>query len=104
MWQWLRYVLVPELNQILSILKEILATQVALLKGQTTMSKELDDLTAAVTKQTTVVGSAVTLIQSLAQQIIDAKNDPVAIEALAGQLNSSADALAAAVTANTPSA
>lgn len=102
MWQWLRYVLVPELNQILSILNKIQAIQEALLKGQTNMSKELDDLTTAVTKQTSVVGSAVTLIQSLAQQIIEAKNDPVAIEALAEQFNSSADALAAAVAANTP--
>lgn len=64
----------------------------------------LDDLKAQVQKNTDVEASAVTLIQGIAQQLKDAGNDPAKIQALSDQLKSSADALAAAVTANTPAA
>lgn len=64
----------------------------------------LDDLTAQVAANTSAEQSAVTLIQGLAQQIAAAVagGDSAALEALAGQLNSSAAALGAAITANTP--
>ena len=64
----------------------------------------LDDLTAQVAANTSAEQSAVTLIQGLAAQIAAAvtNNDSAALEALAGQLNSSAAALGAAITANTP--
>jgi hypothetical protein len=63
---------------------------------------DLGPLTAQVTANTDVEGSAVTLINGLAAQIIALKNDPVALQALADKLKASADALATAVTANTP--
>lgn len=81
-------------------------------QGRITM-KELEDLTAAVTANTTVEQSAATLITGLAGQVqalADAAKtagtgvDPAAVETLAQQLNTSATALSAAITANTPAA
>lgn len=65
------------------------------------MSAELDALTAAVARDVEVETSAITLINGLAAQIVALKNDPVALQALADSLTTSADALAAAVAANT---
>lgn len=68
----------------------------------------LDNLTAAVTRQTTVEQSAITLIQGIAKQLADLiansgnTVDPAALQAIVDQMGSSEDALAAAVTANTP--
>lgn len=66
----------------------------------------LTDLQAQVAANTSVEASAVTLIQGLAAQIAAAvgANDTAALQALSSQLNSSATALAAAVTANTQTA
>ena len=66
------------------------------------MSAQLDKLTTEVSETKTVVASAVTLIEGLAQQIRDLKDDPVALEALATELDATTNALAAAVAANTP--
>jgi hypothetical protein len=68
------------------------------------MAADLTALTAQVTANTQVEASAVLLIQGLAAQITALQNDPVALAALATQLNTSATALAAAVAANTPAA
>ena len=64
----------------------------------------LDDLQAEVARNTSVEASAVTLIQGLAAQIAaaTANNDTAALAKLTSDLSASADALAAAVTANTP--
>jgi hypothetical protein len=67
-----------------------------------TLMADLTALTAAVTQNTTVEASAVTLIQGLAAQISANLTDPVALASLTNQLNTSATALAAAITANTP--
>jgi hypothetical protein len=66
----------------------------------------LSDLQAQVAANTSVEASAVTLIQGLAAQIATAAaaSDTAALQALSSQLNSSASALAAAITANTPAA
>ena len=68
------------------------------------MSAELDALTAQVAQNTSIEGSAVTLIQGLASQIAAVAEDPAQVKALTSQLATSATALAAAITANTPSA
>jgi hypothetical protein len=65
-------------------------------------SPQLDALTAEVTRNTDVDNSAIALINGLAAQIIALKNDPVALQALADSMKASSDALATAVTANTP--
>lgn len=75
-----------------------------ILNQEKNVMSAIDDLTAQVQANTSAEQSAVTLIQGLAKQIQDAVNsdDSSALESLAQQLNSSAAALGAAVTANTP--
>lgn len=66
------------------------------------MASDLTALQAQVAQNTTIEESAVTLINGLAQQIADLKNDPAALQALADSLNGSATDLSNAITANTP--
>jgi preprotein translocase subunit YajC len=84
----------------------ILATSLQHYRQGRKLMSALTDLQAAVTAETTVVASAVTLINGLAAQIASAvaANDSVALEALSTQLTASSAALSAAVTANTPAA
>ena len=66
------------------------------------MSASLDRLTREVAESRTVTESAVTLLDGLAQQIRDLKDDPAALEALANDLDSQQQALAAKISENTP--
>jgi hypothetical protein len=86
-----------KLDRIISMLGEVIHKEVV-------MAGELDALTAQVTENTTLEGSAITLIQGIAQKLADAiaAGNPAALTALQVQLKTSADALAAAITANTP--
>lgn len=63
---------------------------------------ELDDLTAQVAANRTVIDSALALINGIADRIKAAGVDPAKLSALTADLKSEDDALAAAVTANTP--
>lgn len=69
---------------------------------------KIEDLQDAVAKQRSVEQSVVTLIQGLAQQITDLKNQggasPQQLDQLLSDINSNTQALADAVTANTPQA
>jgi hypothetical protein len=73
-----------------------------LLQRTTHMSAELDALTAQVASNTTVIGSAITLIQGLRQQIIDAGTDPVKLQALTDELAQVDTNLANAVASTPP--
>ena len=73
------------------------------IKRKNIMSSEFDALTAQVAANTTVEGSAATLIAAIAAQLA-AEPTPAQVSALAAQLKTSADALSAAVVANTPAA
>lgn len=71
------------------------------------MASKLEDLQAAVAAETTVVNSAITLLNGIAQRIADAvaaarAGDDQALTALASEVASETQALAAAVAANTP--
>jgi len=66
------------------------------------MTQALDDLRAKVEANSSVIDSAVTLINTLAQQIRDNIDDSDALEELASGLDTKSQALAAAVAANTP--
>ena len=66
------------------------------------MANELADLTTQVTETNTVIDSAVVLIQGLKAKLDAAGTNPVALKALSDSLNTSEQALAAAVVANTP--
>jgi translation initiation factor 1 (eIF-1/SUI1) len=86
---------------------ERLATLVAhLTKKVLEMSAQLDALTAAVAANTTVTGSAIELLNGLHAKIVELLAqetiDPVAVQALADELSAKTQALADAVTANTP--
>jgi hypothetical protein len=89
---------------------QILAAQLTNLTAQQQKENELMSamtdavtaLTNQVTANTTVEGSALVLIQGIAAQITAAAGNPAQVTALASQLKTSADALAAAVAANTP--
>lgn len=62
---------------------------------------KLQDLQAAVQAEDTVIASAVTLINGIAQRIADAGTDQDALDALTTDIQNQAASLAAAVTANT---
>lgn len=66
----------------------------------------LTDLQAKVAANTSVDQSAITLLQGLKQRLDDAlaNNDTAALQQLSADLGSSNDALAAAVSQNTPAA
>lgn len=65
------------------------------------MSQELEQLESQVKRVTSVAGSAVTLIQGLAAEIVRLKDDPVKLQALADELAATSTALGDAVAANT---
>jgi hypothetical protein len=64
--------------------------------------KELDDLTVQVKANTDAEASAVTLLGQLSDLIKAAGTDPAKLAALTSSLDSSKQALAAAILANTP--
>jgi predicted nucleic acid-binding Zn-ribbon protein len=90
--------------EVIERLKRVEAKLDQILQQEQTMSKELDALTTQVKQNTDLEQSAVTLIKGLADQIAAAKDDPVRIDALTQELKTKADALAQAITANTPPA
>jgi predicted RNA-binding Zn ribbon-like protein len=73
-----------------------------LIKKGAGITMTLDELQVQVTENTSLEQSAITLIQGIAAQLAAAAQDPAKIQALSDQLNASADALAAAIQANTP--
>jgi len=93
---WIFVTILSKLNSIIERLNRIMAL--------------LDNLNAAVARETTVEQSAITLIQGIAKQLADliAKSgntvDPAELQKIVDGMNANQDALAAAVTANTPAA
>lgn len=81
----------------------------SILTGDQIMASKLEDLTADVSAETTVVNSAITLLGGIAARIDAAvaaarAGDDAALTALSGEVRSETQALAAAVAANTPAA
>jgi hypothetical protein len=89
---------------LVSCLQRVDAKLDKLLQGANVIMADLSELTAEVTRNTSVEQSALTLIQGLAAQIAAAGTDPVKLKALQVQLTANDDALAAAIAANTPAA
>lgn len=87
----------PNEDKILELLSIII-------KNQTNMASDLTELTAAVAKDTEVDSSAITLLNGLKTALDAAGTDPAALKALSNQLGSNSQALADAITANTPAA
>lgn len=85
------------INQILTIVQN-------LQKQGVNLMGDVSKLTAQVTQNTSVEASAIQLIQNIAAELAAANGDQAQIDALTAQLNSSATALAQAITQNTPAA
>ena len=66
------------------------------------MANDFSRLEQEVTENSTVIGSAITLLNGLAAQLREFANDPAKINSLADQLDAQSNALAEAVAANTP--
>lgn len=66
------------------------------------MAATLNDLKNAVAAERTVSQSAITLLNQLTGMIQANANDPVAIQAILDDVNAQKQALADAITANTP--
>jgi hypothetical protein len=64
----------------------------------------LDDLIADAEDEKTVIGSVVTLLGQLSQQIKDAGTDPAKLQALKDTIDANKKAIADAIVANTPQA
>lgn len=88
-------------GEILALLRDI-AT--ALTQGVDEIMADLTALQTAVSRVSTVEQSAVELIKQIAAQLAQNATDPAAVQALADDLNAHADALASAITENTPAA
>jgi soluble lytic murein transglycosylase-like protein len=69
-------------------------------QGETNMAT-LADLTTEVQENSDLSASIIALLNGIAQQLRDAAADPAAIAALADQLDSTNQAIADAITANT---
>lgn len=82
-------------DQIINLLRQIQKEEVQELAT-------LADVQAKVTAEDTVIDSAVALITGLAAQVAALAPDQAAIDALAADIQGKSDALAAAVSANTP--
>lgn len=93
----------PNQSAVLKALADI-ALQLTNLRSQTMAT--LADIQAAVTAENTVIQSAVTLLTGLKAQLdaAIAANNPAALEQLSADIAAQTQALAAAVTANTPAA
>jgi hypothetical protein len=77
----------------------------SLLQKVDQMSQDLSQLKAAVAANTSIIGSAITLIQGFSAKLQDAINagaDPVELQSIVDELNSQDVALSAAILANTP--
>lgn len=78
----------------------------AILNNQERIMATLADIQAKLAAETTVEASVIALLQTLSADLkaAIAGNDPVALQAVADQIDQNSAALAAAVTANTPAA
>jgi hypothetical protein len=90
-----------ECNEVLRALDQLtgLAKQ-----NQEKIMSSFDELKVQVEANRTVAQSAITLINGIADRIAAAGGDPVKLAELTASLKADDDALAAAVTANTPAA
>jgi len=70
-------------------------------KGYKLMAADLTLILAKVEANTTLVGSISQLLDNIHAELIAAKNDPVAVQAIADKIQANNDAIVAAVTRNT---
>lgn len=91
-----------DLSTVISMLTKVLSNQKKSELREVHMTAQLDRLAAEVAENGSVVGSAIELINGLAADIRELKDDPAALAALADSLDAKTNELAAAVATNTP--
>jgi chromosome segregation ATPase len=91
-----------QLDRIEAALAAMQQQEKIIMAGVTDFKTAMQDLTNQVQANTDAEASATLAIQKLADLIKANAGDPAAVEALATQLKNSADALSAAIVANTP--
>jgi outer membrane biosynthesis protein TonB len=69
---------------------------------ETRMSAQLDALVEQVHANTSRTQSLITLVNGLADRIVELKTDPAALQSLADEIRTTNDAIVASVEANTP--
>jgi hypothetical protein len=74
------------------------------LANQETIMATIEELEAAVTRNTDVDESVLTLLAGISQQLKDAQGNPAKIAEVIAKLDANTQKMADAVTANTPSA
>ena len=91
-------------TEVIKKLDKILRTLELLIRKEAHMAGELDVLKAAGANNTTVIGSAIVLLQGLKEKLdaAIASGDPAALQALSDELGVQDKALADAIVANTP--
>jgi len=91
-------------RQVEVLLSEILGKLNLILNQMETIMTAVDDLTTQVTANSSVIDSALVLINGIAARIEAAGVDPAKLQALVTELKTKDDALAVAVADNTPAA
>lgn len=91
-----------KLERIEALVRTVMAITLHLYREGATIMAKFDALEAEVARNTSVDASALALIQGIAAKLEEAAGDPAKIAQLAADLKSSSDALAEAVSANTP--
>ena len=108
MWVWMNQADFATLSNKLDAILTQLGVDHRLLQAVKTeednIMSTVDDIQADVTKEDTVIDSAITLIKGLADALKAAGTDPAKLDALHADITAKSDALAAAVAANTPAA
>jgi hypothetical protein len=94
--------LMSRLDGIQTALNRLLGMSLGDARRDKKMVGSVDELKKAVAEQKDATQSAVTLIEGLADQLDDAGGDEAAVAEIAAEIRSSAQALAKAVTENTP--
>ncbi len=93
-----------KLDTVIQRLDKTNETLTALTAQMEKLMSLIDDLTADVADERTVIDSAVTLLGNLSDQLAAAGNDPVKLAALKDAIDANKATLAAAVVKNTPAA
>jgi hypothetical protein len=97
-------IIVIQSQRYIKRMDHILNTMKHISRKESSIMADLEALTSQVQENTTVEASAIALLNGLSEQLAAMATDPVAIANLADQLKASADALSAAIVANTPAA
>lgn len=86
------------------LLRALIAKQNLMLSKLERIMATMDDLKAAVARNTSAENSVIELLKGISQQLKDAQaaNDPAAVQAVIDQIDANTAAAAAAVVANTP--